>query len=154
MATHSSILAWRIPWTEEPGGIRSMGSQRVGHDWATEHVHTLLIYNCCVGFRCTTKWFRDTYTYVVCVLLQPEVGENQEEAGVFRLSMQQWRTAMWPWAHTGLQPGDRGWLSAGARPWAVTLSSGTPHLWVSYYGRYFLMCYVKADLLGIITISF
>ena len=32
MATHSSILAWRIPWTEEPGGLQSMRSQRVGHD--------------------------------------------------------------------------------------------------------------------------
>ena len=32
MAAHSSILAWRIPWTEEPGGLQSMGSQRVGHD--------------------------------------------------------------------------------------------------------------------------
>ena len=32
MAIHSSILAWRIPWTEEPGGLWSMGSQRVGHD--------------------------------------------------------------------------------------------------------------------------
>ena len=32
MATHSSILVWRIPWTEEPGGLRSMESQRVGHD--------------------------------------------------------------------------------------------------------------------------
>ena len=32
VATHSSILAWRIPWTEEPGGLQSMGSQRVGHD--------------------------------------------------------------------------------------------------------------------------
>ena len=32
MATHSSILAWRIPWTEEPGRLQSMGSQRVGHD--------------------------------------------------------------------------------------------------------------------------
>ena len=32
MATHSSILAWRIPQTEEPGGLQSMGSQRVGHD--------------------------------------------------------------------------------------------------------------------------
>ena len=31
MATHSSILAWRIPWTDEPGGLQSMGSQRVGH---------------------------------------------------------------------------------------------------------------------------
>ena len=35
MATHSSILAWRIPWTEERGGLQSMGSQRVGHDWGT-----------------------------------------------------------------------------------------------------------------------
>ena len=32
MATHSSILAWRIPWTEEPGGLQSTGSQRAGHD--------------------------------------------------------------------------------------------------------------------------
>ena len=32
MATHSSILAWRIPWTEEPGGLHSIGSQRVGHN--------------------------------------------------------------------------------------------------------------------------
>ena len=32
MATHSSILAWRIPWTEESGGLQLMGSQRVGHD--------------------------------------------------------------------------------------------------------------------------
>ena len=32
MATHSGILAWRIPWTEEPGGLESMGSQRVGYD--------------------------------------------------------------------------------------------------------------------------
>ena len=35
MATYSSTLAWKIPWTEEPGGLQSMGSQRVGHDWAT-----------------------------------------------------------------------------------------------------------------------
>ena len=34
MATHSSILAWRIPWTGEPGGLHCMGSQRVGHNWA------------------------------------------------------------------------------------------------------------------------
>ena len=34
MATHSSILAWRIPWTEEPGGLQSIGSHRVGHDWS------------------------------------------------------------------------------------------------------------------------
>ena len=36
MAIHSSILAWRIPWTEEPGRLQSVGSQRVGHDWETD----------------------------------------------------------------------------------------------------------------------
>ena len=35
MATHFSILAWEIPWTEEPSGVQSMESQRVGHDWVT-----------------------------------------------------------------------------------------------------------------------
>ena len=38
MATHSSILAWRIPWTEEPGRLQPMGSQRVRQDWETEHI--------------------------------------------------------------------------------------------------------------------
>ena len=40
MATHSSILAWTIPWTEEPGGLQCIGLQRVRHDWA--HTHTRL----------------------------------------------------------------------------------------------------------------
>ena len=35
MAAHSSTLAWKIPWMEEPGGLQSMGSQRIGHDWVT-----------------------------------------------------------------------------------------------------------------------
>ena len=39
MATHSSIPAWRIPWTKDPGGLQAMGSQRVGHDWVT-NTHT------------------------------------------------------------------------------------------------------------------
>ena len=43
MATHSSILAWKIPWTEEPGRLRSMGSQRVGHDRAISHSFIHLI---------------------------------------------------------------------------------------------------------------
>ena len=36
MATHPRILAWRIPWTEEPGGLQSVGSKRVGHDLVTK----------------------------------------------------------------------------------------------------------------------
>ena len=39
MATRSSILAWESPWTEEPGGLQSVGLQRVGHHWATKHTH-------------------------------------------------------------------------------------------------------------------
>ena len=39
MAPHSSTLAWKIPWTEEPGGLQSMRSLRVGHDWATSRSH-------------------------------------------------------------------------------------------------------------------
>ena len=42
-AIYSSILAWRIPWTEEPGGLQSRGSHRVGHDWAT-NTHTFTEY--------------------------------------------------------------------------------------------------------------
>ena len=45
MAPHSSTFAWKIPWTEEPGGLQSMGSRRVRHDWATSlstfHFHAL-----------------------------------------------------------------------------------------------------------------
>ena len=37
MASHSSILAWKIPWTEEPGGLQSMGLQKVGHDCTSPH---------------------------------------------------------------------------------------------------------------------
>ena len=40
MATHSSIFTWEIPWTEEPGRLQSMASQRAGHNWATsKHPH-------------------------------------------------------------------------------------------------------------------
>ena len=42
MAIHSSILSWRIPWTEEPGGLQFVGSQRVGHDWVTNTATQLL----------------------------------------------------------------------------------------------------------------
>ena len=44
MATHSSILAWRSPWTEELGGLQSMGSQRVRHDWVTNTLTFMLLF--------------------------------------------------------------------------------------------------------------
>ena len=42
VATHSNILAWEISWTEEPGGLHSLGSQRDGHDWATNTYNLFL----------------------------------------------------------------------------------------------------------------
>ena len=57
MATHSSTLAWRSPWTEEPGGLQSMGSQRVRYDWRDwEHIDTLAIYLSSLG-ECLFKSF-------------------------------------------------------------------------------------------------
>ena len=56
VASHSSILAWEIPWTEEPGGLQFMGSQRVGHNLATKqqqihtHAHCVCVCVCvCVS---------------------------------------------------------------------------------------------------------
>ena len=49
MATHSSILAWRIPWTEEPGGLQSLGSQRVRHGWANNTATTTILLQVLLG---------------------------------------------------------------------------------------------------------
>ena len=55
MATHSSTLAWKIPWTEEPGGLQSMGSQRVGHDWATSLSFSLSLFTPGLPRYCSGK---------------------------------------------------------------------------------------------------
>ena len=59
MATHSSVLAWRIPWTEEPGGLQYMGSQRVGHDWVTTLHFIVIKIALFVVFYCSlvAQWF-------------------------------------------------------------------------------------------------
>ena len=44
MAIHSSTIAWKIPWTEEPGRVQSVGSQRVGHDWTFQSLSQILIW--------------------------------------------------------------------------------------------------------------
>ena len=58
MPTHSSILAWKIPWMEDPGRLQSMGSQRVGHDWATSLLHFKAID--CVGHNKLWKTVKET----------------------------------------------------------------------------------------------
>ena len=47
MASYSCILAWRIPWTEEPGGLQSIGSQRVRHNNVTEHIGVTSVLHAC-----------------------------------------------------------------------------------------------------------
>ena len=52
-ATHSSILAWRIPWPEEPGWLQSVGTQRVEHDYVTEHSGTHIKY---ISYNSVISW--------------------------------------------------------------------------------------------------
>ena len=57
MATHLSILAWEIPWTEEPGRLQSIGSQRVGHNWETNP------YRACTFSDSPDLWFIRKYSW-------------------------------------------------------------------------------------------
>ena len=75
MATHSSILACRIPWTEEPGGLQSMGSWRVGHDWATDAAERLSmhqLHHCCfyTCFQTYWAWNKDTVILYVHSIIE------------------------------------------------------------------------------------
>ena len=68
MATHSHIVAWRIPWKEEPGGLYSIGPQRVVHDWSNiAHTHKSRIYVYNQFFPSTTKVLKYQVTYKVMV---------------------------------------------------------------------------------------
>ena len=57
MATHSSILAWRIPWTEEPGGLQSMGLQRVRHHLVTKQRQQLNSEGCVACVSVSVCWW-------------------------------------------------------------------------------------------------
>ena len=63
MATHSSVLAWRIPGTGEPGGLPSMGSHRVGHEWSDSVAAAAMSTNIvCLGSKCLNKEYTDPNT--------------------------------------------------------------------------------------------
>ena len=66
MATHSSTLAWKIPWTEEPGRLQSMGLQTVRHNWVTSFHYVELIYS--RGIAHERK--RDSFYSAILVILQ------------------------------------------------------------------------------------
>ena len=71
MASHFGILAWEIPWTEEPGGLHSMGSQKVRHDWAT-NTHTDMHTYMCIWYLYhilqvfVPKWLRGRESACQC----------------------------------------------------------------------------------------
>ena len=78
METHSSILAWRIPWTEEPGGLQSTGSQRVRHYWATNTLNTLYHVPCpCVQDEGKNiKWIRPSPPLEAYNIVREELGTS------------------------------------------------------------------------------
>ena len=63
MATHTSILAWRIPWTEEPGGPQSIGSQRVRHDWVTNASYSYCKMNFFMNSSMTFNMCIDSWSH-------------------------------------------------------------------------------------------
>ena len=94
MTTHSSILAWRILWTEEPGGLLSLGSHRVGHDWsdlaaataaAAKHkwiipiiTKTILVINAPVYFTDANKTLKASYTVPTAKVWQSSLTSVQQ----------------------------------------------------------------------------
>ena len=85
MATHSSILAWRIPWTEEPGGLQSIGSQKDRHDWATKHSTVFQLWThtsitCCSVYHNLKKYFKLDFSF------SPANSWSRGEEGVWTCS--------------------------------------------------------------------
>ena len=80
MATHSSILAWRIPWTEKPGGLQSMGSRRVEHDWVT----SLSLMN---SVFCTSTLFPPLLQEEVVISRERSLSLDLEQVQKMKLSI-------------------------------------------------------------------
>ena len=83
---HFNILAWKIPWTEEPGGLQSKGLQRVGHNWATEQAPKLIQKSAAIQVRFLTSRF------VFCIV---ESGLwNPPKEGVFPMTAEKWNLSI------------------------------------------------------------
>ena len=97
MATHSSTLAWRIPWREEPGRLQSMVSQRVGHEWATSLTHSVK------GFGVVNKAEVDVFLELFCFFYDPmDVGNLILcSSGFSESSLNMWKFT----GHILLKPG-------------------------------------------------
>ena len=81
MATHSSILAWRIPQTEEPGGLQPIWSQKDIHDWATKHSTVFQLWEhisitCCSVYHNLNKYFKLDFSF------SPAISSSRGEEGI------------------------------------------------------------------------
>ena len=128
IATHFHILAWRIPWTTKSGGLKSMGLQRVGHDWATKHTaHTMALKQETDGLQVghlqssslLLPWRRKWQP--TPVLLPGEFQGQRTLVGYSPGDHKEWDTTLWltftfsllfayPWAHLLPQPHISLWL--------------------------------------------
>ena len=105
IATHSSILAWKTPWTEEPGGLQSTGSQRVRYHWTT-HARLQIV---------KWQWFRilatshrlpssktDISSHLLCPPLSfQKVCSSKLQTGIQPAEMQRGLSVQWAWLYQG-----------------------------------------------------
>ena len=108
MATHSSLLAWRIPRTEEPGGLQSRGSQRVRHDWATRHSGTQHSVTVSVNHGLSSAVRAPLSFSFLLISLGPPYGSTESGSGSADLTL----TCLCFWADWGLT--DWGWPQPGS----------------------------------------
>ena len=106
MVTHSSILAWRIPWTEKPVRLQSKRSQRVGHDWTTslQHFPLFIVIHKVKGFvGIVNKAERDVFLQFSCFFHDPaDVGNLISGSSAFsKTSLNIWKFTV----HVLLKPG-------------------------------------------------
>ena len=81
MVTHSSILAWRIPWTEKPSRLQFAGSQRVGHDWVTSLYNYICYITECIAHGHITHWAPVVF---LCIGLGPSSAKRTWPHGTYR----------------------------------------------------------------------
>ena len=118
MATHSDILVWRIPWTEEPGGLQSMGLQSVKEVWPTEHTRTHMVsrdksFTFCVLRVCTNGFLTMTIVKEAFVLSRATLIHS---SFLGRCTRRQWQEVSWRFLFwTSMSIFDPMWIGAESR---------------------------------------
>ena len=106
MATHCSILAWIIPWTEKPGGLQSMGLQRVGHNWVINtFTFNIFLGNSFINCPSILSYF--FYFFSPYILYMLHSFKNYSSNACWELEIQQWtRYREWGKEHKCVMSGD------------------------------------------------